>query len=43
MSSGQVEKYLGQSRVSLLFTAGQKYVQVGSGPIITVERNFKQI
>jgi len=31
MSSGWVEKYLGQSRVGLLFTAGQKYVRVGSG------------
>jgi len=32
-SSGWVKKYPGQSRVSLLFTAGQKYVWVGSGPL----------
>jgi len=31
MSSGRVEKYPGQSRVGLLFTAGQKYARVGSG------------
>jgi len=31
MSSGRVKKYLGQSRVGLLFTVGQKYVRVGSG------------
>jgi len=30
MSSGLVKKYPNQSRVSLLFTVGQKYVQVGS-------------
>jgi len=33
ISSGRVKKYLGQSRVGLLFTAGQKYVRVWSGPI----------
>jgi len=31
IKSGQ--KYPGQRRVSFLFTAGQKYAQVGSGPI----------
>jgi len=31
LSSGRVEEYLGQSWVGLLFTAGQKYVWVGSG------------
>jgi len=35
IASGQVKKYLGQRRVNLLFTAGQKYAQVGSGPIST--------
>jgi len=30
MSSGWVKKYLGQSQVGFLFTAGQKYVRVGS-------------
>jgi len=33
ISSGRVQKYLGQRRVSLLFTASQKYAWVGSGPI----------
>jgi len=33
ISSGQVKKYPGQGRVCLLFTAGQKYARVGSGPI----------
>jgi len=33
MSSGWVKKYPDQSRVGLLFTAGQKYVQVGSGQV----------
>jgi len=33
ISSGWVYKYPGQRRVSLLFTAGQKYSWVGSGPI----------
>jgi len=32
MSSAWVKKYPGQSRVGLLFTAGGKYVRVGSGP-----------
>jgi len=32
MSSGRVKKYPGQSQVGLLFTPGQKYVWVGSGP-----------
>jgi len=31
ISLGQVRKYLGQRRVSLLFTAGQKYTRLGSG------------
>jgi len=31
ISSGWVPKYLGQRWVGLLFTAGQKYVQVGLG------------
>jgi len=35
MSSGQAKKYPDQSRVGLLFTAGQKYVWVRSGPIST--------
>jgi len=30
MSSGQVKKYPGQSRVGLLFTAGQKYGRVSA-------------
>jgi len=29
----RVKKYRGQRRVGLLFTAGQKYARVGSGPI----------
>jgi len=33
ISCGQIKKYLGQRRVSLLFTASQKYAQVGSGLI----------
>jgi len=33
ISLGQAKKYLCQSRVSLLFTAGQKYARVRSGPI----------
>jgi len=38
----QVEKFPGQSRVGLLFTAGQKYVQVGSGqcPSLIFRGNF---
>jgi len=32
ISSGQVKKYPGQRRVSLLFTSGQKYARVRSGP-----------
>jgi len=32
----RVKKNLGQSRVGLLFTAGQKYARVGSGPISSV-------
>jgi len=31
ISSGWVKKYLGQGQVWPLFTAGQKYAQVGSG------------
>jgi len=37
ISSGQVKKYLGLRRVALLFTTGQKYAQVGSGPISMVK------
>jgi len=37
VSLGRVKKYLDQGQVSLLFTAGQKYVRVGSGPISTAE------
>jgi len=33
ISSGRVKKYLGQRQVSLLFTAGQKYAWIRSGPI----------
>jgi len=33
ISSGQFKKYPGQKRVSLLFTAGQKYAWIGSKPI----------
>jgi len=33
ISSGQVKKYPGQRQAGLLFTAGQKYVRVGPGPI----------
>jgi len=36
IASGWVGKYLGQSRVGLLFTAGQKLARVGSGPITTI-------
>jgi len=32
ISSGQVKKYSGQRWVSLLFTVGQNYAWVGSGP-----------
>jgi len=44
MSSGRVKKYPGQSPVGLLFTAGQKYVVVGSGqgPSL-VQSSFKHI
>jgi len=35
ISSGWVNKYPGQRRVGLLFTAGQKQAQVGSRPIST--------
>jgi len=35
ITSDRVIKYPGQRRVSLLFTADQKYAQVGSGPIST--------
>jgi len=31
LSTGWVEKYPDQRRISLLFTAGQKYWQVGAG------------
>jgi len=37
MSSFWVKKYLGQSRVGLLFTAGQKNVRFGSGPISSIQ------
>jgi len=30
ISSGQVKKYLGQSRVGFLFTVGQKYARVSA-------------
>jgi len=33
MSSGRVEKYPGHIRVSLLFSASQKYAWVGSGRV----------
>jgi len=33
----QAKKYPGQRLVGLLFTAGQKYVQVGSGPISSIK------
>jgi len=33
ISSSWVKKYPGQTRVGLLFTAGQKYAWVGLGPI----------
>jgi len=33
ISSGWVKKFLGQSRVSPFFTAGQKYARVGSQPV----------
>jgi len=33
MLSGQVKKYPGQSRIGSLFTVGQKYIRVRSGPI----------
>jgi len=33
LSLGRVKKYPGQSRVGLLFTAGQKYVWVGSDQV----------
>jgi len=36
IASDWVKKYPGQSRVGLLFTAGQKYARVGSGPITTM-------
>jgi len=36
---GQVKKYLGQGPVSPLFTAGQKYAPVGSGPSSTIFNN----
>jgi len=39
----RVKKYLGQSRVSLLFTAGQKYVWVGSGPISNGYKAYKSM
>jgi len=32
-ASGRVKKYPGQTWVGLLFTAGQKYARVKSGPI----------
>jgi len=32
ISFGRVKKYLDQRQVNLLFTSGQKYAQVGSGP-----------
>jgi len=35
ISSGRVKKYLGQRWVGPLFTASQKYAQVGSSPIST--------
>jgi len=35
IASGWVKKYPDQSRVGPLFTAGQKYARVGSGPITT--------
>jgi len=35
--SGWVKKYLGQRRVGLLFTTGQKYGRVGSGQGPSVE------
>jgi len=35
ISTGWVKKYLGQRQVGFLFTAGQKYARVGSGPIST--------
>jgi len=40
MSLGWVKKYPGQSRVGLLFTAGQKYVWVWSGPISIARSHF---
>jgi len=33
ISSARVKKYLCQRQVGLLFTVGQKYARVGSGPI----------
>jgi len=40
ISSDWVKKYLGQRQVSPLFTAGQNYAQVGSGPISKSVRHF---
>jgi len=40
ISSGWVKKCLGQRLVGFLFTSGQKYARVGSGPISTL--NVKQ-
>jgi len=39
--SGQKVPYLGQRQGGLLFTAGQKYVQVGSGSISTFSRRMR--
>jgi len=42
IASDWVKKYPGQSRVGLLFTAGQKYARVGSGPITTMTTSQPQ-
>jgi len=43
MSSGWVKKYPGQRQVSPLFTAGQKYIWVGSGPISSVWWSWQKL
>jgi len=41
ISLGQVKNYWGQRRVGFLFTAGQKYARVGSGPISNWTHNLR--
>jgi len=41
ISLGEVKKYMGQWRAGLLFSVGQKYAWIGSGPILALKLTIR--